>query len=126
MDDRPSRWQGPGLRAPLPAGPGCCAVCRGPVCRGYLRCFTCAEHLRAAPGLLADLVVPVSYSVAGTPFARWLWQYKSDVPGRDEARAALLRILLVFLRDHGRCLWAHTGLAAPGHVAVVPSGCGRP
>jgi hypothetical protein len=115
----------PRLRAPLPPGPGCCAVCRGPACAGYPLCFHCARHRRAAPGLLADLVAPVSYSVTGTPYARWLWQYKSGVPERHEARAALLRILLVFLHDHGRCLRAGTGAAAPSHVAVVPTGCGR-
>ncbi len=114
----------PRLRAPLPAGPGCCAVCRGPACAGYPLCFHCARHRRAAPGLLADLVAPVSYSVAGTPYARWLWQYKAGVPERHEARAALLRILLVFLHDHGGCLWPGAG-AAPSHVAVVPTGCGR-
>ncbi|HEY3954064.1 MAG TPA: hypothetical protein VGM53_11865 [Streptosporangiaceae bacterium] len=115
----------PRLRAPLPAGPGCCAVCRGPTCAGYPLCFHCARHRRAAPGLLADLVAPVSYSVAGTPYARWLWQYKAGVPEQHEARAALLRILLVFLHDHGRCLRAAAAAAAPSHVAVVPTGCGR-
>lgn len=76
--------------------------------------------------MLANLVVPVSYAVAGTPYARVLWQYKSGVPGRDAARAALRAMLLVFLHDHGPCVWARAGVAAPSHVAVVPSGRGRP
>ena len=114
----------PRLCAPLLAGPGCCAVCRGPARPGYPLCFHCARHRQAAPRLLADVVAPVSYSVSGTPYARWLWQYKSGVPERHEARAALLRILLVFLHDHGRGLRAGAG-AAPSHVAVVPTGCGR-
>ena len=118
--------QRPGLRAPLPAGPGCCAVCRGPAQPGFLRCFQCAQHRRSAAGMLADLVVPVSYAVAGTSYARALWQYKSDVADRDAARAALRAMLLVFLRDHGPCVRARAGMAAPIHVAVVPSGRGRP
>ncbi len=119
--------QRPGLRAPLPAGPGCCAVCRGPAQPGFLRCFQCAQHRHSAAGMLADLVVPVSYAVAGTSHARALWQYKSDVADRDAARAALRAMLLVFLRDHGPCVRARAGMAAaPSHVAVVPSGRGRP
>jgi hypothetical protein len=114
-----------GLCTPLPPGPGCCTVCRGPAQRGYPRCFRCSLHRRCAPGLLADVVVPVSYSIAGTAHARRLREYKSDGPARAGARAALRTLLLVFLRDHGRCLWAGAGMAAPSHVAVVPTGCGR-
>jgi hypothetical protein len=75
--------------------------------------------------MLADVVVPVSYSVAGTGYARALWLYKSDAPDRDAARRALRVMLLVFLRDHGRCVWTRAQMAAPTHVAVVPSGRGR-
>jgi hypothetical protein len=71
-------------------------------------------------------VAPVAYSVAGSGFARQLWQYKSDTAGRDAARAALRVLLLVFLRDHGRCVWTAAGMPAPSHVAVVPTGRGRP
>jgi hypothetical protein len=115
-----------GLCTPLPPGPGCCPVCRGPARGGYPRCFRCSAHRRQAPGLLADAVVPVSYAVAGTAHARRLRAYKSGGPGQDEARAALRTLLLVFLHDHGRCLWARARMAAPSHVAVVPTGCGRP
>ena len=113
------------LRSPLSAGPGCCAVCRGPAGLGFRRCFQCAVHRQLAPGLLADVVVPLSYSVAGTGYARALWHYKADVPGRDEAGALLRDLLLVFLHDHGRCAWARAG-GAPTHAAVVPGGRGRP
>jgi len=34
-------------------------------------------------------------------------------------------MLVVFLRDHGPCVWQHAGMAAPTHLAVVPSGRGR-
>src|SRR5487761_1078126 len=121
-----ARRQAPRLRAPLPAGPGCCAVCRGPARPGYQRCFQCALHRQGGPGLLADIVVPVSYAVAGTAYARALWVYKSDAADQDAARRALRAMLLVFLHDHGRCVWAQAGIAAPTPVAVVPSGRGRP
>lgn len=116
----------PWLRAPLPAGPGCCAICRGPVRPGFRRCFQCSLHSAAAAGMLADTVVPVSYAVAGTAYARALWLYKSDAPQQPAARALLRALLLVFLHDHGRCVWARAGIAAPSHLAVVPSGRGRP
>lgn len=90
-------------------------------------CYPCGSHRQCAPGLLADLVVPISYSVGGTAYSAALWQYKSAATGsasRDIARAALRLRLLVFLYDHGRCLWSRAGVAAPTHVAVVPSGRG--
>ena len=114
-----------GLRVPMPAGPGCCPVCRGPSGEGYPRCFSCCLHHRSAPGLLADAVVPLSYSIAGTAYSRWLRAYKSASADRHEARAAMRTLLLVFLHDHGSCLWASAGMTAPSHAAVVPSGCGR-
>jgi hypothetical protein len=83
-------------------------------------------HRHSAAGMLADIVVPVSYSVAGTGYARALWLYKSDAPDRDAARRALRTMLLVFLHDHGRCVWTRALMPAPSHVAVVPSGRGRP
>jgi hypothetical protein len=83
-------------------------------------------HRQLAPGLLAGVVVPISYSVAGSAYAQALWHYKADVPGRDEAGGLLRDLLLVFLHDHGRCVWARAGATAPSHVAVVPGGRGRP
>jgi hypothetical protein len=91
-----------------------------------LRCFHCATHREQAPGLLADAVAAMSYSVSGTPYARALWQYKGDTARRDPARAALRTLLLVFLHEHGRCLWARAGVPGPSHLAVVPTGRGRP
>lgn len=76
--------------------------------------------------MLADIVVPVSYSVAGSGYARALRLYKSDAQDRDAARRVLRAMLLVFLHDHGRCVWTRARMAAPTHVAVVPSGRGRP
>jgi hypothetical protein len=39
---------------------------------------------------------------------------------------ALLALLIVFLRDHGPCAWSRAGMTWPTHLAVVPSGRGRP
>jgi hypothetical protein len=130
------RAQQPLLSAPPPGCARLCAVCRGPSGAGSARCFECDLHEQCAAGSLADLVVPVAYAIKGAPHARRLWQYKS--PRMSETAAAgagviLRAMLLVFLRDHGSCLWraaaaargAHAA-ARPTHVAVVPTARGRP
>lgn len=94
----------------------------GPVSRGA----TSAAHLAAAPGLLADVVVPVSYAVRGGGLATALRLYKSDLPGAADARAWLRALLLVFLRDHGPCAWRSGAMPPPARLAVVPGGQGRP
>jgi hypothetical protein len=122
------------LDSQAPARP-CCDVCRGPVRPGYARCYQCGQHDLFGHGLLADTVVPVSYAVKGTAFADDLWRYKSRLgpgpPGRPDsrirrARASVLALLLIFLADHGGCVWRHAGMPPPGRLAVVPTGCGRP
>jgi hypothetical protein len=121
-----------GVRAPAlyplppPHGPASCLVCRGPVRAGFARCYQCACHDRLGHGLLADAVVPVSYAVKGTTFAADLWRYKSWPAPDVRARTLMLALLLAFLHDHGGCVWRHAGTPAPGFLAVVPSGCGRP
>jgi hypothetical protein len=117
--------QAPRLSAPQPAWPGLCASCRGPVRPGHARCFQCDLHAQCAPGSLADLIVPVAYAGKGGAHARNLWLYKSDQGGAAAARAVVRAMLVVFLRDHGPCVWAGAGMAAPTHLAVVPSGRGR-
>ena len=113
---------------PEPAGtPGICPVCRGPARAGFARCYRCGGHdLLLGPDLLADAVVPISYAVKGTAFAADLWRYKSWPAPSAAARASLQVLLLAFLRDHGGCVWRHAGMAPPGRLAVVPTGCGRP
>jgi hypothetical protein len=94
-------------------------------------------------------VIPIAFAVKGSPHAKRLWQYKSisrpliqvidgastpldadaaDWAARaDEAAQLLLALVLVFLRDHGRCGWRQAGLAwPPTHLAMVPSARGRP
>jgi endonuclease III len=132
------RRQAAGLAAPGPPGPGQCRTCRGPAQPGYTRCFQCRLHAESAPGCLADVVVPVGYAPKGSRLARQLWQYKTgqdragqntggqDSAGQATARRELRALLLVFLRDHGPCVWRAAAMPPPSHVAVVPSGRGRP
>ncbi len=115
----------PRLSAPPPAGGGLCAACRIPVPAGNARCYPCGLHAETLPGLLADAVVPICYAVKGSEHARNLWLYKSARPGAAAARAAIRALLVVFLRDHGRCVWRAAGMARPTHLSVVPSGRGR-
>ncbi len=117
--------QAPWLSAPPPARPGLCAACRIPVPGGNARCYPCAQHAETLPGLLADAVVPICYAVKGSEHARNLWLYKSGRPAAGAARAAIRALLVVFLRDHGRCVWHAAGMTRPTHLAVVPSGRGR-
>ncbi|MGH3200318.1 MAG: hypothetical protein ACRDNT_31370 [Streptosporangiaceae bacterium] len=106
--------------------PNICTVCRGPARPGYARCYQCVRHDLLGPGSLADAVAPVCYAVKGTAFAADLWRYKSFLEPSDAARTSMLALLLAFLHDHGACVWRHAGMPAPGRLAVVPTGCGRP
>jgi hypothetical protein len=103
-----------------------CATCRGPARHGSRRCYQCGLHQEYLPGLLPDVVAAVAYAAKGSPHATNLWLYKSGRPGAASAQAALRALLLVFLRDHGRCVWQRAQMASPTHVAVVPSRRARP
>ncbi len=115
-----------GLGVPPPGPGGECHTCRGPARPGYTRCFQCELHAQSAPGLLADAVVPVAYAAKGGELARDLWRYKSGGPGSTTAGTRLLSLLLVFLHDHGHCVWQRAGMTYPSHICVVPSGRARP
>src|ERR1022692_1552215 len=148
--------QVPLLSAPRPGLRGLCGVCHGPAAAGSARCFQCDLHSQCAPGSLADTVVPVAFAIKGGPHARSLWQYKSGQsraarraaggaaspaaevglnlacgvasgPAAAVAARQLLALLLVFLHDHGRCVWRAAGsTGGPTHLAVVPTARGRP
>jgi hypothetical protein len=125
--------QAPLLTAPDPAARGLCELCRGPARPRRTRCYHCELYAGCLPGLLPDVVVPVAYAAKGGEHATNLWRYKSGRSGATsaspEAAAAgvsLRALLLVFLRDHGACVWRRAGASGPSHVAVVPSGRGRP
>lgn len=102
-----------------------CPVCRGPARAGGHLCYQCGLHREYLAGSLPDVVAPVAYAAKGGPHATNLWLYKSGRPGAGAARLALTALLLVFLRDHGACVWRRAGMAYPTHVAVVPSRRGR-
>jgi len=114
------------LWPPQPAGAGCCTVCRGAAQPGYARCYQCSAHRAAAPGMLADAVVPISYAVKGESHAARLRLYKTNAPGADAAGPPLRALMLVFLHDHAPCVWRHAAMPPPTRLAVVPSGQGRP
>jgi hypothetical protein len=116
------------LEPPVRPGicPEICRVCRGPARPGFGRCFQCEQHGLLGRALLADAVAPVSYAVKGTAFAADLWRYKSWRAPSAAARTSLLALLLAFLHDHGGCVWRHAAMPAPGRLAVVPAGSGRP
>ncbi len=118
--------QAPLLSGPPPGGTGLCVSCRGPARPGSRRCYACYLHRECLPGLLPDVVVPVAYAGKGGPHATNLWRYKSSQAGAGAARDALRTLLLVFLRDHGPCVWRRAGMTGPTCVAVVPSRRGRP
>jgi hypothetical protein len=103
-----------------------CACCRGPTRPGSRLCYHCSLYQECLPGLLPDVVAPVAYAPKGGRHATSLWLYKSSRPDAGTARAALTALLLVFLRDHGGCVWRRAGMARPTHVAVVPSRRARP
>jgi len=117
------------LSAPQADGRGLCETCHGPQDQGSPRCFPCDLHVQCARDSLADVVVPVAFAIKGDAHARRLWQYKSarqPAEARAEAAAMLRALLLVFLRDHGACLWRAAGVAGPSHLAAVPTARGRP
>jgi hypothetical protein len=73
--------------------------------------------------------VPVAFAIKGGSHAQCLWQYKSvRLTAETVGRAAVMvrALLLVFLHDHGPCLWRAAGIAGPTHLAVVPTARGRP
>ena len=122
--------QAAGLATPGPPGSGQCRTCRGPALGGYTRCFQCGLHAESVPGSLADIVVPIGYAPKGGRLARQLWEYKSAEQAQAQAKARARRwlraLLLVFLHDHGPCVWRAATMPPPTHVAVVPSCRGRP
>ncbi|HXP22354.1 MAG TPA: phosphoribosyltransferase [Streptosporangiaceae bacterium] len=97
-----------------------------------------SERLRHVP---AEPAVPAVAGPAGLDGARAAEPERAGADGLDRARAAaqpdrravadaaagtLLALLLVFLRDHGACVWRSAGITGPTHLAVVPTARSRP
>ncbi|MFC0526715.1 phosphoribosyltransferase [Phytohabitans kaempferiae] len=112
------------LRNPLPPHPWICPICRGVRTEGYPLCFRCQSHRDRSGGVLADLVVPISYSPRTGQHHHNLRTYKGTVSS-EQAQWSLLAVLLLFLHDHVGCLAKRTG-AALTHVTAVPSTRRRP
>lgn len=112
------------LRNPLPAGPGVCRTCRGPVGDNDTYCRPCLTHRRALGGSVADLVVPISYAIRGEQHAHNLRMYKAQHPDSGRAQVDLLALTYCFLAGHARCLFGAD--TRPSAVALIPSTRGRP
>jgi hypothetical protein len=98
------------------AGDGVCRTCFN-LTDGYERCYACAHGGR---GL--DLVVPISYSVAGEQLHHALVTYKrGPKPVATELGRQLAAVLWRFLAAHERCVARTLGVASIPLVTTVPS-----
>ncbi|KAA0093585.1 amidophosphoribosyltransferase [Mycolicibacterium sp. P1-18] len=101
-----------------------CRWCAEPTA-GAWACRHCTVHHRYAG--TADVVVPLSYAVAGTEWSRMLRDYK-DHPARRRrlaCTAALTRVVELALSTHERCVEAAAGRPVDVRT-VIPSLTWRP
>jgi len=84
--------------------------------------------MHCAQDALADVVVPLAFALKGGQHAANLWRYKSAnaVAAAAPSRALLRAMLLVFLRDHRRCVLDAAGAQGLTYLAVVPTARRRP
>jgi hypothetical protein len=101
-----------------------CAICTAPVDR-FDRCWRCRHDARL--GRLADLVVPLTYAIAGQPSAALVRDYKNHPLRRvrDPHRAIISSLLRLGITGHERCVAAAVGQPVSLRV-VVPSLTSRP
>ena len=104
------------MLAPRP-GPGVCRTCFN-LTEGYDRCYACAHGAR-----VLDVVVPISYSVAGEQLHHVLRSYKRPAgywaePFTRQLAAVLWRHLVA----HERCVADAADVAGFPLVTAVPSG----
>jgi hypothetical protein len=110
-----TRAYGNVLLAPQP-GPGVCQTCFN-LTDGYDRCYACAHG-----GRWLDLVVPISYSVAGEQLHHALVAYKRTLePVAAQFTVQLAAVLWRFLSAHERCVSEALGVTAFPIVTTVPS-----
>lgn len=103
------------------------SVCCGPVEPKYSRCYPCNERTKQFGDELADIVVPLSYTVRDhqdlQQFYLDLHQYKSRRPS-IVAQQRLKALLYLFRLHHQKCLENKIGQPV-NSVIAVPSGRNR-
>lgn len=117
-----------------------CPVCTAPIGLKYELCWACQLHKESFGGELADLVVPLSYALKGTPegtvrrpaeleqFYNDLWNYKNDTDLAQNRETSpqlrLAALAYLFRTDHLSCLEKAVGEEI-SEVVPVPSKRGR-
>jgi hypothetical protein len=97
-------------------GTGVCTTCFN-LTDGYERCYACAHG-----GRWLDVVVPISYSIAGEQLHHALFAYKrAPDPVATHFRVHLAAVLWRFLSDHERCVSRAIGVPGFPVVTTVPS-----
>jgi hypothetical protein len=101
-----------------------CQVCAAPV-GGFDRCRRC-EQARRSVGV-ADVVVPLTYAIAGRPSGALVRDYKNHpVRGVRESHSAVIKELVwLGISRHERCIGCAVGLPVSCRL-VIPSLTSRP
>jgi len=112
------------LRNPIRDTGVTCVVCTTPV-DGFDRCFVCQSAYGATSGL-ADLVMPLTYGIAGAQSGFLLRAYKDNPDARVYRQQGLVINWLLYLAIlvHEGCIGRRVGLAVGCRLAV-PSVRGR-
>jgi hypothetical protein len=108
------------LLNPLSPSRTVCPICRGARDLGYPRCYPCNQAHRRSGGILADAVVPISYSPDDGQHYHQLKVYKSPTSPNRLAQFRLAVLYAAFFNTHRNCLERAAG-GAFTHVATVPS-----
>jgi hypothetical protein len=108
------------LLNPLPPSRLVCPVCRGARDPDYPRCYQCNQAWRRSGGLLADAVVPISYSPDDGQHYYQLKAYKSPTAPNPLAHYRLAVLYTLFITRHRQCLQRAAG-GAFTHIGTVPS-----
>jgi hypothetical protein len=107
------------LRNPIRETGATCAVCTTPV-DGFDRCFVCQSAYGVTPGL-ADLVMPLTYGVAGAQSGFLLRAYKDscDARVRQQQGVVINWLLYLAILVHEGCIGRRVGLAVGCRLAVA-------
>lgn len=106
------------MRNPAPAGDRVCRICHAFHDPAFERCFSCGRQ----PDVI-DVVVPITYALAGGQMYRALFDYKNDPFERVQRHHAirLAAVLWRFLDAHEKCVAGAAGVAEFDVVTTVPS-----